>query len=145
MSTLGTPAASETEEEQPKKKVKPRAALTADQKRVNHLESEKKRRDMIKDSFKQLVDIVTAGQAESGISILGEESESSEEEVKGKKKKGKTAGRGRRGEVFSGATKNRFIEQAIKYVEWIKEDTARLELQVLQAERAVGLGGLSRV
>lgn len=92
---------------------------------------------MIKESFKELVELVTRGEAESGISPFGDEVSGTEAEeepnANGKRKKKpakKATGRGRRGEVFSGATKNRFIGQAIQYVEWLKNDTARMQAEV---------------
>lgn len=107
-----------------------RAPLTETQKRSNHILSEQKRRNAIRSGFKDLVDLLTAGEQASGISIAAPpEPEIVELTANGKKKKskGNGRGRGRKGEIGAGASKSVILEKAAQYVEWLARGNDGLE------------------
>lgn len=65
-----TDAAASPQQEVPRVAKVKRVTLTAEQKRQKHLDSEKKRRDTIKESFKQLVQLVQVYQTERFVRVF---------------------------------------------------------------------------
>lgn len=118
----GTPAA-----------VDKKVPLTDSQKRNNHILSEQKRRNAIRSGFKDLVDLLTAGEETSGIVVAPPEVE--HEEGKKKKSKGSGRGRGRKGEVGAGASKSVVLEKAAAYIMWLERGNDVLEQEVTRVER----------
>jgi hypothetical protein len=114
-----------------------RAPLTESQKRSNHILSEQKRRNAIRSGFKDLVDLLTAGEAASGIVVAPPEPEY--EEGKKKKTKGSGRGRGRRGESGAGASKSIVLEKASSYMLWLERGNDALEDEVARVERILGI------
>ncbi|GAA5919454.1 hypothetical protein JCM1841_002403 [Sporobolomyces salmonicolor] len=124
------------------------ALLTDSQKRSNHILSEQKRRNAIRTGFKDLVDLLVAGEAASGI-VLGPGSgvdEGDDGGGAGKKRKGKGTGRGRgrKGEVGANASKSVVLEKAASYILWLERGNLALEREVECVEgllRGVAMGG----
>ena len=115
-----------------------RPPLTEGQKRSNHILSEQKRRNAIRSGFKDLVDLLTAGETASSISISAAPLEPIAEELtaggKKKKPKGTGRGRGRKGEVGAGASKSVILEKASMYIAWLKFGNQSLEEEVARVE-----------
>ena len=118
-----------------------RAPLTEGQKRSNHILSEQKRRNAIRSGFKDLVDLLTAGEAASTISIAPPPDPIEETTAGGKKKKAKGSGRGRgrKGEIGAGASKSVILEKASMYISWLRFGNEALEEEVARVE-ALALG-----
>lgn len=104
-------------------------------KRTSHIASEQKRRSTIKDNYKTLVDLLLAGEATSGISLLGGAEEEEEEAESGtKKSKPKGRGRGRKGQDGAGATKSVVLERAADYLRWLDKGNDDLEKEIARLE-----------
>ena len=119
-----------------------RAPLTEGQKRSNHILSEQKRRNAIRSGFKDLVDLLTAGETASAISIAPPLETVVEETTAGgkkKKAKGSGRGRGRKGEIGAGASKSVILEKASMYISWLRYGNEALEEEVKRVE-ALALG-----
>lgn len=121
------------------------ATLTETQKRSNHIQSEQKRRNAIRNGFKDLVDILSAGEAASGIVVAppddagaddGEGGGGAGTSSAGKKKKGKGTGRGRgrKGEVGAGASKSVVLDKAAQYILWLERGNDGLDSEVARVE-----------
>ena len=110
--------------------------LTDSQKRSNHILSEQKRRNAIRSGFKDLVDLLAAGEAASGIVVAPPEAEPDPED-KGRKKKAKGSGRGRgrKGDAGAGASKSVVLEKAASYIRWLERGNEGLEAEVRRVER----------
>lgn len=104
-----------------------------------HLVSEQRRRNAIQGGFGNLVEILRAGESISGLSIGLMANESNESEKGSPLKphpKLPSRGRGRRGEVETGASKSVVLERAVDYVKWITLGNTALKSEV---ERVEGL------
>lgn len=110
--------------------------MTDSQKRSNHILSEQKRRNAIRSGFKDLVDLLAAGEAASGIVVAPPEAEPDPED-KGRKKKAKGSGRGRgrKGDAGAGASKSVVLEKAASYIRWLERGNEGLEAEVRRVER----------
>ncbi|BGP23920.1 hypothetical protein JCM10295v2_002821 [Rhodotorula toruloides] len=110
----------------------PKVPLTESQKRNNHILSEQKRRNAIRSGFKDLVDLLVAGEQASGIVLGGPE----EDDGTGKKKKGKGSGRGRgrKGEVGANASKSVVLTKASDYILWLERGNRALEQEVRRVQ-----------
>ncbi|BGO98616.1 putative HLH transcription factor [Rhodotorula toruloides ATCC 204091] len=110
----------------------PKVPLTESQKRNNHILSEQKRRNAIRSGFKDLVDLLVAGEQASGIVLGGAE----EDDGTGKKKKGKGTGRGRgrKGEVSANASKSVVLTKASDYILWLERGNRALEQEVRRVQ-----------
>lgn len=123
-----------------------KAPLTDSQKRSNHILSEQKRRNAIRSGFKDLVDLLAAGEAASGIVVAPPEPEPTADEPadRGRKKKAKGSGRGRgrKGDAGAGASKSVVLEKAASYIRWLERGNEGLEAEVRRVERLLedGLG-----
>lgn len=115
--------------------------LSDSQKRSNHILSEQKRRNAIRNGFRDLVEILNAGETLSGISIGGIDGDGSAQPETGKKGKGKGKGsgrgRGRKGEVGAGASKSVVLERAVEYVRWLERGNTALREEVERVEAIV--------
>ncbi|ORY53390.1 hypothetical protein BCR35DRAFT_310525 [Leucosporidium creatinivorum] len=120
-----------------------KAPLTETQKRSNHIQSEQKRRNAIRNGFKDLVDILSAGELASGIVVAPPEADDDGTGA-GKKKKGKGTGRGRgrKGEVGAGASKSVVLNKAAEYILWLERGNEGLEQEVERVELALREAGL---
>lgn len=105
-------------------------------KRSSHIASEQKRRSTIKDNYKSLVDLLLAGEASSGISLLGgrEDDEDGNEGGSKKATKPKGRGRGRKGQDGAGATKSVVLERAADYLKWLDRGNEELEKEIGRLE-----------
>lgn len=105
-------------------------------KRSSHIASEQKRRSTIKDNYKSLVDLLLAGEASSGISLLGggEDDEDGNEGGSKKAAKPKGRGRGRKGQDGAGATKSVVLERAADYLKWLDRGNEELEKEIGRLE-----------
>jgi hypothetical protein len=113
-----------------------RPLLTVAEKRSNHILSEQKRRDAIRLGFKDLVELLQAGEAVSGIHIgVGED----EINAKTGKKKGK--GRGRKGEASGGASKSVVLGQGVRYIKWLERGNRALLEELERTESTIAAAG----
>lgn len=111
----------------------PRVPLTESQKRSNHILSEQKRRNAIRSGFKDLVDLLLAGEQASGI-VLGAAEEQDDGTGKKKKGKGTGRGRGRKGEVGVNASKSVVLTKASDYILWLERGNRALEQEVRRVQ-----------
>ncbi|KAA1075916.1 hypothetical protein PGT21_029894 [Puccinia graminis f. sp. tritici] len=103
-----------------------------------HMVSEQRRRNAIQGGFGSLVEILRAGEAQSGISIAtpdlpshppgsaGSTTTASNTTSTNHNKKPKTRGRGRRGEIETGASKSVVLERAAEFVKWMADGNLAL-------------------
>ncbi|SGY78794.1 BQ5605_C008g04954 [Microbotryum silenes-dioicae] len=124
-----------------------KAPLTDTQKRSNHIASEQKRRNAIRSGFKDLVDLLAAGEAASGIVVAPPEVQAANDVLNGGKKKraskGTGRGRGRKGEVAAGGSKSVVLEKAAAYILWLERGNQALTAEVKRIEvnmRQMGIG-----
>ncbi|KAG0143289.1 hypothetical protein CROQUDRAFT_96491 [Cronartium quercuum f. sp. fusiforme G11] len=96
-----------------------------------HIVSEQRRRNAIQGGFGNLVNILRAGELASGISISVALTES---QTKGGKNKATGRGRGRRGEIETGASKSVVLERAVEYVKWMRAGNLALKAEVERVE-----------
>ncbi|GAA5860456.1 hypothetical protein JCM8547_000308 [Rhodosporidiobolus lusitaniae] len=116
------------------------APLTESEKRSNHIASEQRRRNAIKSGFQDLVDLLVAGSAASGIYLAaGGEDEGGGKGGKGKGK-GTGRGRGRKGEVATSASKSVVLEKAASYILWLERGNRALEGEVERVGKVVEEG-----
>ncbi|KAK4057828.1 hypothetical protein OIO90_001047 [Microbotryomycetes sp. JL221] len=112
--------------------------LSENQKRSNHIQSEQKRRNAIKNGFKDLVDLLSSGEQASGIVVAPPEfdpfSTTTTNSKKRKKTKGTGRGRGRRGEVGAGASKSVVLEKATQYILWLERGNQGLDEEIERVE-----------
>ncbi|KAK4055502.1 hypothetical protein OIV83_000048 [Microbotryomycetes sp. JL201] len=116
--------------------------LSDNQKRSNHIQSEQKRRNAIRNGFKDLVDLLAAGEQASGIVVAPPEQEQYDANGKKKKTKGTGRGRGRKGEVGAGASKSVVLEKATQYILWLERGNEGIEAEIERVEnhlKAVGI------
>ncbi|KAM0788999.1 hypothetical protein ACM66B_003068 [Microbotryomycetes sp. NB124-2] len=116
--------------------------LSDTQKRSNHIQSEQKRRNAIRNGFKDLVDLLAAGEQASGIVVAPPEAEQYDANGKKKKTKGTGRGRGRKGEVGAGASKSVVLEKATQYILWLERGNEGIEAEIERVEnhlKAVGI------
>ncbi|SCZ99186.1 BZ3500_MvSof-1268-A1-R1_Chr7-1g09427 [Microbotryum saponariae] len=115
-----------------------KAPLTDTQKRSNHIASEQKRRNAIRSGFKDLVDLLAAGEAASGIVVAPPEVEAANDVSNGGKKKraskGTGRGRGRKGEVAAGGSKSVVLEKVAAYILWLERGNQALTAEVKRIE-----------
>lgn len=120
-----------------------KAPLTETQKRSNHIQSEQKRRNAIRNGFKDLVDILSAGELASGIVVAPPEADDDGSGTgKKKKSKGTGRGRGRKGEVGAGASKSVVLNKAAEYILWLEKGNEGLEQEVERVQIALREAGL---
>jgi hypothetical protein len=113
------------------------SGLTETQKRSNHIQSEQKRRNAIKNGFRDLVDILAAGEAASGIIVAPPEEDDGATApggTKKKKAKGTGRGRGRRGEIGAGASKSVVLEKAAQYILWLERGNDGIDSEIERVE-----------
>ena len=127
--------------------IKRKDVLTDDQKRQNHINSEKRRRDEIKTGIKNLVELLQAGESSSGIYIGADdgndEMEDGSQDESGKKKvkpKAKSRGRGRKSEAGAGASKATVLTQAVRYLHWLEDGNTHLQREVERVEAIAQAG-----
>lgn len=115
--------------------------LTESEKRSNHIASEQRRRNAIRSGFQDLVDLLVAGSAASGI-VLGAEEGDGGGGTAGKKKKGTGRGRGRKGEVATNASKSVVLAQAANYILWLERGNRALEKETGRVEGCLEAEGV---
>jgi hypothetical protein len=128
-----------------------KALLTEQEKRNNHIQSEQKRRDAIRNGFADLVSLLTQvrpgrsplcvamiqtlpqGEAVSGLSIAA-----GAEDEAGRKGRGRGRGRGRKGDASGGAAKSVILTQACRYVAWLESGNQALQAEIARLEGLTG-------
>lgn len=129
--------------------------------RANHLLSEQKRRSAIQGGFGALVDLIRAGEPYSGISVgtsdtpaaplpgVASADPSGGQAAKKIAKAGGKApmkppgrGRGRRGEIDTGASKSVVLERAVEYVKWMQTGNRALRAEVDRVEMLLRTQGV---
>ncbi|KNE94044.1 hypothetical protein PSTG_12617 [Puccinia striiformis f. sp. tritici PST-78] len=103
-----------------------------------HIVSEQRRRNAIQGGFGSLVEILRTGEAQSGISIANPDLPShpsgSSATTNSSNKKPKTRGRGRRGEIETGASKSVVLERAAEFVQWMADGNFALTNEIKRLE-----------
>ncbi|KAG5340508.1 hypothetical protein C0989_001415 [Termitomyces sp. Mn162] len=104
-------------------KPRPRPLLSSPQKRLNHIMSEQKRRNAIRDGYAQLISLLSpAGSVhEIGMPTRGR--------PKGSGLRGKGQTKGKSGVLF----------RAVEYIRWLEEGRDALRAEVLRVEAAAGI------
>ncbi|CAH7676228.1 expressed protein [Phakopsora pachyrhizi] len=107
-----------------------------------HIASEQRRRSAIQGGFGNLVGILKAGEAISGISIASTDAPESTAGGSNCNPKPTTRGRGRRGEIETGASKSVVLERAAEYVKWMYTGNVALKLEVERVENLLKANGV---
>ena len=119
--TRGTPHESNSYSATPNQP-RTKSLLTTPQKRLNHIMSEQKRRNAIRDGYAQLITLLApAGAPGLGMPTRGR--------PKGSGSRGKGKTKGKSGVLF----------RAVEYVKWLEEGRDALLEEVLRAEAAAGI------
>ncbi|EKM61407.1 uncharacterized protein PHACADRAFT_247972 [Phanerochaete carnosa HHB-10118-sp] len=107
---------------------KPKQLLSTPQKRLNHIMSEQKRRNAIRDGYVQLTTLLAPAGAPPGAGMP----------TRGRPKgSGTRAGRGRGAGGFKG--KSGILFRAVEYIHWLEEGREALFEEVLKVEAAAGI------
>ncbi|GJE86195.1 bHLHzip domain-containing protein [Phanerochaete sordida] len=107
---------------------KPKQLLSTPQKRLNHIVSEQKRRNAIRDGYVQLTTLLAPAGAPPGAGMP----------TRGRPKgSGTRAGRGRGAGGFKG--KSGILFRAVEYIHWLEEGRDALLDEVLKVEAAAGI------
>jgi len=124
------------QEDQPS--IRPAPKRTGKPAKITHIVSEQRRRNAIQGGFGSLVEILRAGEAQSGISIATPDLPSHPAGQGGTSanhnKKPKTRGRGRRGEIETGASKSVVLERAAEFVQWMADGNCALMNEIQRVE-----------
>ncbi|KAF8808039.1 hypothetical protein BYT27DRAFT_7190147 [Phlegmacium glaucopus] len=96
--------------------------LSTPQKRLNHIISEQKRRNAIRDGYAQLIALLAPAGSTSGIGMP------TRGRPKGSGNRGKGQSKGKSGVLF----------RAVEYCRWLEEGRDRLRDEVIRAETAAG-------
>ncbi|OAV92146.1 hypothetical protein, variant [Puccinia triticina 1-1 BBBD Race 1] len=107
--------------------------------KATHIVSEQRRRNAIQGGFGSLVEILRAGESQSGISIATPDppppgASATPMSAQNIPKKPKTRGRGRRGEIETGASKSVVLERAAEFVVWMADGNAALSSEISRLE-----------
>ncbi|KAM0746190.1 hypothetical protein T439DRAFT_350699 [Meredithblackwellia eburnea MCA 4105] len=113
--------------------------LTESQKRSNHILSEQKRRNAIRSGFKDLVDLLQAGEAMSGVVVAGGMDEGDSTTGKKAGGSGTGRGRGRKGDAGAGASKSVVLDKAASYILWLERGNQGLLDEVKRVEGVLGV------
>jgi hypothetical protein len=97
--------------------------LSSPQKRLNHIMSEQKRRNAIRDGYAQLISLLTPVGAEGEIAMPARG------RPKGSGSRSKGRGQGKSGVLF----------RAVEYCKWLEEGRDALKAEVLRVEAAAGI------
>lgn len=103
--------------------------LSTPQKRLNHIMSEQKRRNAIRDGYMQLTTLLSPAGAPPGAGMP------TRGRPKGSGTRGNGRGRGTAG--FKG--KSGILFRAVEYIQWLEEGREALQEEVLKAEAAAGI------
>lgn len=108
---------------------KPKQLLSTPQKRLNHIMSEQKRRNAIRDGYVQLTALLAPAGAPPGAGMP----------TRGRPKGSgsRAGGRGRGGGGFKG--KSGILFRAVEYIQWLEEGRDALLEEVLKVEAAAGI------
>ncbi|KAI0073944.1 hypothetical protein K474DRAFT_1560347, partial [Panus rudis PR-1116 ss-1] len=103
--------------------------LSTPQKRLNHIMSEQKRRNAIRDGYVQLTALLAPAGAPPGAGMP----------TRGRPKgsSSRNNGRGGKGATFKG--KSGILFRAVEYVQWLEEGRNALLAEVMKAEAAAGI------
>ena len=107
---------------------KPKQLLSTPQKRLNHIMSEQKRRNAIRDGYVQLTTLLAPAGAPPGAGMP----------TRGRPKgSGARSGRGKGSNGFKG--KSGILFRAVEYIHWLEEGRDALLQEVLKVEAAAGI------
>ena len=108
---------------------RPKPLLSTPQKRLNHIMSEQKRRNAIRDGYVQLTTLLSPAGAPPGAGMP------TRGRPKGSGTRGSGRGRGTAG--FKG--KSGILFRAVEYIQWLEEGQNALQEEVHKAEAAAGI------
>jgi hypothetical protein len=110
----------------------PKPLLSTPQKRLNHILSEQKRRNAIRDGYAKLITLL-APACGTGAAPLAMPSRG----------RPKGSGGGGKNSAASGGGKGKsgVLFRAVEYIRWLEENTKALEVEVDRAEMLAGVGG----
>ncbi|PLW34978.1 hypothetical protein PCANC_19767 [Puccinia coronata f. sp. avenae] len=137
--TLDDPSGDNTDRgQEDQSSVQPAPKRTSKPGKNTHIVSEQRRRNAIQGGFGSLVEILRTGEAQSGISIATPDLPSHPSGQGGSStshnKKPKTRGRGRRGEIETGASKSVVLERAAEFVQWMADGNCALIKEIQRVE-----------
>ncbi|KAF8913225.1 hypothetical protein CPB84DRAFT_1760706 [Gymnopilus junonius] len=114
-----------TNADQPSRSANPRnkPLLSTPQKRLNHIMSEQKRRNAIRDGYAQLIALMAPAGSAPGIDMP------TRGRPKGSGSRGKGQTKGKSGVLF----------RAVEYCRWLEEGRSALQQEVLRVEAAAGI------
>ncbi|KAJ6486095.1 hypothetical protein C8R47DRAFT_1216717 [Mycena vitilis] len=98
--------------------------LSTPQKRLNHIMSEQKRRNAIRDGYAQLIALLAAPGSAPGL---------------GMPQRGRPKGSGARDKGGSAKGKSGVLFRAVEYIQWLEEGRDALREEVLRVEKAAGI------
>ena len=108
---------------------KPKQLLSTPQKRLNHIMSEQKRRNAIRDGYVQLTALLAPAGAPPGAGMP----------TRGRPKGSGVRGNGRSGGRGGFKGKSGILFRAVEYIHWLEEGREALLEEVLKAETAAGI------
>lgn len=108
---------------------KPKQLLSTPQKRLNHIMSEQKRRNAIRDGYVQLTALLAPAGAPPGTGMP----------TRGRPKGSGTRGNGRGGGRGGFKGKSGILFRAVEYIHWLEEGRGALVEEVLKVEAAAGI------
>ncbi|CAL1694564.1 unnamed protein product [Somion occarium] len=135
-SSGGTPSVSETSPTPPPAQPissaqRPKPLLSTPQKRLNHIMSEQKRRNAIRDGYVQLTTLLAPAGAPPGTGMP------TRGRPKGSSSRNGGRGDGKGGVAFKG--KSGILFRAVEYVKWLEESRDALLAEVAKVETAAGI------
>ncbi|KAH8099247.1 hypothetical protein BXZ70DRAFT_287254 [Cristinia sonorae] len=110
---------------------RPKPLLSTPQKRLNHIMSEQKRRNAIRDGYVQLTALLAPAGAPPGAGMP------TRGRPKGSGSRNSGRGNGKGGTAFKG--KSGILFRAVEYVQWLEEGRDALLAEVLKVEAAAGI------
>lgn len=111
---------------------RPKPLLSTPQKRLNHIMSEQKRRNAIRDGYVQLTALLAPAGAPPGAGMP------TRGRPKGSGSRNGGRGNGKGAVAFKG--KSGILFRAVEYVRWLEEGKDALLTEVLKVEAAAGIG-----
>ncbi|KAI0026886.1 hypothetical protein K488DRAFT_28546, partial [Vararia minispora EC-137] len=102
----------------------PKALLSSPQKRLNHIMSEQKRRNAIRDGYAQLTTLLAPKGAPPGT---------------GMPTRGRPKGSGARGNKGRTKGKSGVLFRAVDYIHWLDDGVQALRVEVARVERLAGV------
>jgi len=113
---------------------RPKPLLSTPQKRLNHIMSEQKRRNAIRDGYAQLISLIAPAGSAVALDMP------TRGRPKGSGSRGGANGKGSKGgENTPSKGKSGVLFRAVEYVRWLQECRDALEREVIRVESAAGI------